>query len=391
MTGTAVPNVQNSMNGVIIRHKEFIGNVQPTTPFTVTAYDLNPGMDTTFPWLSQIAPAFQQYKWRGIIFTYKSTSADLVSGTNPSLGSIIMATDYNAAQMPIRTKREMLNYEFSTTTKPSNSTLHMVECARSQTTNNDLFFTRDGEVPQNQAKSLYDLGTFYIATDGMQSPGDSDAQIGELWVSYEVEFLKPKFSLSTGVEEDIFYFDPLTIISSDPTYAMPGGNLQNATRSGNLGCRLTYVGENLNTLQCIFPKDSSGKSFMIFYACGADTAGTGTGPGVTISTHHLDPTVQNVTTNQYAGHKYPAEFFPDGMVAWTQPPTATKAYGACIAVTVTEYRAADPPYFNIITSGALAVYPVFGSADPESFAMLSVREMSDAAIYNTTNLSSTAQ
>lgn len=261
-----VPYVRNSNGGTIIRHKEYIGDIGPSTLFTVDTFPLNPGMDQTFPWLSQIAMAYTQYKWRGLVFTYKTTSSDLVTSTNPSLGTVMMATDYNAAEEPFIDKRAMASYEFTTSSKPSMSFVHGVECEKRQTAES-MFYTRDGPPKEGGDIRLYDIGSFSIATQGMQAT-DPNATIGELWVAYEVEFFKPRFDIDAGLEWDSHRgqttgITPLALLGTLPISTLAGSNL---------GTTINYAN---NDIHVRFPADSSGKSFLVCYYFLSDTAGTG--------------------------------------------------------------------------------------------------------------------
>lgn len=193
--GMSPPMITNSVsNGaVIVRHREYLTDIFPAADqsFKNLVRDINPGLQNCFPWLAQIAPAFQQYRFRGLVFEYKTTSADLsVTNTNPALGTVIMATQYNALDTQFTNKYEMENWEFSTSCKPSVSCLHPVECAKSQTPVS-LLWVRTGAVPDTGDARLYDLGNFNLATVGV--PGNGAGAIGELWVSYEIEFFKPQF------------------------------------------------------------------------------------------------------------------------------------------------------------------------------------------------------
>lgn len=210
-------------------------------------------MDQTFPWLSQIAMAFTEYKWRGLIFTYKTTSSDLVTSTNPSLGTVMMATDYNAAEEPFSDKRAMNNYEFTTTSKPSISFIHGVETDRNQTAHPTLF-VRDSPPPPNADIRLYDIGQFCIATQGMQTTVP-EATIGELWCSYEIEFLKPRFDVDAGLEFDSY-------LIGGPSTPFPMGQEHLWTYEGNLGGTLKDFGGN--RIRYTFPPDSSDKTFNIY-------------------------------------------------------------------------------------------------------------------------------
>lgn len=188
--GMSPPQVVNSFNkgGFIVRHREYISEVQAHTAFTIAGYPLNPGMAETFPWLAGIAQNFDQYRFRGILFEFKSTSSDAVlsSATSSALGSINMATDYDAVDAAYANKREMLNSLYANSTKPSCNLIHPVECKRAQTPM-QLQYIRNGPFPPNTDARMYDLGNFYVATEGMQADGGI---LGELWVTYEVEFFK---------------------------------------------------------------------------------------------------------------------------------------------------------------------------------------------------------
>lgn len=275
--------IKNSRGGVIVRHKEYIGDIGPSANFVVDTLEINPGMDICFPWLSQIAMAFQEYKWRGLIFTYKAQCSDLVTGTNPGLGTVIMATDYNAVENRFTDKRSMENYEFTTSSRPSASFVHMVETAKNQTAHPTLF-TRDGPPPTGADKRLYDIGAFSIATQGMQAT-DATATIGELWVSYEIEFLKPRFQSDSGIEDTIGSFTATarTECTTGATFAMFGNPTAGAivssaavTYKGDLGVVLSK-GSAGQPARVTFPSDSSGKTFLIQYKiAGTASAGTGT-------------------------------------------------------------------------------------------------------------------
>jgi len=206
--GMSPPYVVNSMNkgSVIIRHREYIGDVKATQVFTVQSFPINPGLASTFPWLSQIAGSFEQFRMRGCLFEFLSTSSDalLSSSTSTALGTVNMATQYDVAHPPFTDKRSMLNHEFSNSSKPSCSFIHPIECKKSRTPVTELY-TRFGSVPAGSDPHLYDLGNFQIATEGMQATG---GVLGELWVTYEVELMKQQFFIESFT--DHWYFSSAT-------------------------------------------------------------------------------------------------------------------------------------------------------------------------------------
>lgn len=197
------PIVQNDGKEFIIRHREYIcdiysgvagGPSNPApSPFKIEEFAINPGLLRTFPWLANVASRFEEYNIQGMLFEYKSMYSDAAVQLGGSLGSVIMATAYNASKPVFASKIEMENYEFAMSAKPSQSMCHPIECARSQTPLNELYVRTDESLPANEDKKTYDLGKFQIASQGIPVTGDA-ASLGELWVTYQIRFLKPRIS-----------------------------------------------------------------------------------------------------------------------------------------------------------------------------------------------------
>lgn len=59
---------------------------------------------------------------------------------------------------------------------------------------------RTGDVPSGGTQQLYDVGLFNYATVGMQSA----YTVGELWVTYDVQFLKPRLRSSYGGYQHLY-------------------------------------------------------------------------------------------------------------------------------------------------------------------------------------------
>nr|QKV51048.1 putative capsid protein [Crucivirus sp.] len=212
------PTVQNSAGGFIVRHREYIGDLNTSQAFTNYSFPLNPGIGAAFPWLSQVAQQFEEWVPRGILFQFKSTSSDAVVSTNANaaLGTVIMATEYNPYNGAFANKQQMENYEWAKSCKPSQSMLHQVECASSKNVQK-AYFVRTGAVATGQDQRLYDLGSFQIASVGMQSNG---AACGELWITYEIELRKPRIQVGESGDLDRGGgFDHFAIFGTTPATA----------------------------------------------------------------------------------------------------------------------------------------------------------------------------
>lgn len=169
-----------------LTNREYLGEVNGSVLYTNASYPINPGMAQTFPWLSQIAPLFQQYEMNGLVFEFVSTSATALNSTNTALGKVILATNYNATEAPFPDQRSALITTYSNYGKPAESLMHPIECKRSHTPI-ELLYVRSGPTDPSTDIRLYDLGNFQIMTEGMQAVAD----IGALWVSYDVTLIKP--------------------------------------------------------------------------------------------------------------------------------------------------------------------------------------------------------
>lgn len=202
LVGGQVPSTFGSRaKSLVVRHVEYIANIvsDATGAFKLQAFDLNPGLNSSFPWLSQIAQGFEEYEWRSMIWAFKSTSGDALNSTNTALGSVLMATEYDSSRPVFQNQQQMANHEFSTTSRQSCSMLHAVECKKSISVLRGHRYVRTGAVPQDDDERFYDHGKFQIASVGNQ-PVTGGAVIGELWVSYEVEFFKPQLLSGLGYE-----------------------------------------------------------------------------------------------------------------------------------------------------------------------------------------------
>jgi hypothetical protein len=185
-----VPQFSTGRQTNIVCHREYLTDIVGTSGFDVKKYPVNPGVSSTFPWLSTLAQNYQEYRIHGIIFEFRSLITDFVTSGAP--GVIVMATNYNADAPLFSSKQEMENSEYAVATKPTLSLIHGLECAAAQTVLPEKYI-RSGDVPVGQDLRMYDLGNVQVATQG------NPAQLlGELWISYCVEFFKPRLPATVG-------------------------------------------------------------------------------------------------------------------------------------------------------------------------------------------------
>ena len=184
----AIPGMHSNGQTVLIRHKEYLGEIRGSQTFAVQRQlDINPGNTQVFPWLSSIAAQFQEYRLKGMVYHYVPSSGNAVSSTNPALGTVMMQTSYRSNDSTPVSKVELLNEYWASESIPSEPFCHPIECDPKENPFN-VQYVRTGSVPTGDSVLLYDLGRTYIATSGQQVDG---AVLGDLWVTYEVELKKP--------------------------------------------------------------------------------------------------------------------------------------------------------------------------------------------------------
>lgn len=226
------------MNCIRVSHKEYLGDIYGTTSYNNIPYALNPGLQSTFPWLSSIASNYEQYYINGMVIQFVSTSAAALNSTNTALGKVVMATEYNAERPTFSTTSEMLNTVYANYGKPAEDLVHAIECAPSQVASK-LYYVRTAGVPTGSDPRLYDLGIFQLATEGMQAA----ANVGGLWITYDVTLCKPilgnslasmDFFSATVASSSSIFSDAVSktiatpiggTLASDGTYLFPRGVL----------------------------------------------------------------------------------------------------------------------------------------------------------------------
>ncbi len=274
MSGGAISQPRFSRQGkaVIFEWDEFLTDVQtgPTlvngqTAFDYNTYNLNPGLRSFAPVLSQMASTFVEYEWDGLTFEFRSTSANALNSTNTALGSVIMSTNYNANAAPYVDKRSQENTDFSISVKPSECAMHAVECKKKLNPLELMYVRNDGVFPTQDLR-FSDLGKFQISTVGMQA---ANVVIGELWIHYRVKLHKPQVNNKT--------FGFAALLQGTVAAASPLGTSAPAINVGSSQLvTIDYANKNL-----ILDKSLIGRCFVIqfqgssaasnFYSFGATT------------------------------------------------------------------------------------------------------------------------
>lgn len=250
-------------DSIRVTKREYITDITTSDDFSLNFFAINPGLSETFPWLASIANNYEQYRWNGLIFEYVSQSAvALSSGTSIQLGTVALASDYNAIDPEYQDLPQMLSTMFSNSGRPSDNIGHAVECAPTDTPNK-LYYVRSGDNPSGTDLRLYDMLSFQIGVKGC--PGDPGVDhIGQLWVTYDVTFFK-------SVQNNQLGFDLNTdaYILVAPSTSAYFGTSRTLKDGSNLGTTLAVASQG----ELAFPPTlQSGYYLLIYAVTGASTA-----------------------------------------------------------------------------------------------------------------------
>lgn len=247
-----VPSMHNATETITVRHREYLldifSNANTAGAYTQSIFPINPGAPGSFDWLSGLATGFQEYHFTGLVFEFVSNSATAIaSGTNTTMGTVMMAFDYTSTGVGFTSKPQLLNEMWSVDGMITDNLLLPIECAPSERTQGQ-YYVRG---PQNNVATYpptggaggaatifdpreYDIGQLIVASSGVQG---TSVQLGEIWVTYEVVLSKPRMSAALGFAIPGLHLRNLVVTpnQNNPLIALNNsqGNLQATTTGFN--------------------------------------------------------------------------------------------------------------------------------------------------------------
>jgi hypothetical protein len=283
---TQMPTMKRGNDFIEIDIHEFICNV--VAPGNINwniqeSFDINVGLATSFPMTSQFAMNAEEYELVQLLAVYVPTSGDITS--TQGLGSVQYATQYDMADNAFGTEQEMLDYEYATVTKPSETMFHPIEC---DPRNNQLarFYSRNGLLPnttstQDPRYNTYDLGRLTIAVSGCSA--SAGVGLGKFFWVGKARLYKPKLYQAIGLDivKDSFDNQTWTVSSNLVTsFGSNSGGPALPTSNSTIGGSL-FAGGNY-----VFPaRYQNSTNTFVFHLYTTSPAGT-TGfnqPNVTVS------------------------------------------------------------------------------------------------------------
>jgi hypothetical protein len=198
--------VKDETGAMIITHQEYIGEVYGNSVdanndpnvFEYSKYILNPGMEKTFPWLSQIAVNYQEYEFKQLVFSYRPSLAD-INSNNGQVGEVLIATNYRATDPSFQTKADIKRYPHHSSSRCLDAQDHGVECDKKKLPlAKNVMYVRNESLSSQENINDYDLGFTQISVHNTPS-SVANAALGSLYVYYQIKLIKPILKSSKGL------------------------------------------------------------------------------------------------------------------------------------------------------------------------------------------------
>jgi hypothetical protein len=273
----SLPSFGTMGGGTRVCHADYITDVIASSTqgaFSATTYSVNPGLSTTFPWIAPFANQFDQYKFHGCVFVFKSLTSEFAAPTSGTtagnLGTVVISSDYDVVDAQYVSKQEAENAEFATSGPTTANLWHPIECKRGLRSQ-ELYYTRSGAISTTgDSLRFYDVCNTQVITVGCPY---ASQYLGELWIIYDVEFFKPQ--LYGGILGKSILSASWALSTSLTSAAMFTGATASATNTTN--------GITLSASTITWPESYAGATWKVTISVlGASTSSV-TGIGRTFS------------------------------------------------------------------------------------------------------------
>lgn len=192
-------HINDETGSLLVTHRERLMDVfaPSNSGFHQDVFTVSPGIEKTFPWLSQIAANYEEYEMVQCVFEYDGHSLVGINDTLEVQGSLIMATQMNVKDKPFRDRHEMERFPHASKCAQHGSMAHGVECDPRKIQGDGHRYIRMGGLTKDEDARDFDHAKFTIGQ--YNTPTElAGKEIGQLFVYYTVKLMKPKISSGRG-------------------------------------------------------------------------------------------------------------------------------------------------------------------------------------------------
>jgi hypothetical protein len=257
------PKITSNGNRTTVTHREYVAEVSSVASgnFAVSSYTINPGLSVSFPWLSQVAPAYESYQFEKLEYVYEPSISASTSGV------VSLAIEYDVSDSDPTSKGDMM----------SNTRAVRAACWQRASYLSNMIdagvmtkrrYTRAGAVPSGKDARAFDLGRLLVGTAGF---GAAVVNSGEIYVDYVISFYTPqkdtpglamahsaKIVSGAGIDKTHTFGTgaatvtgdlPVTATVNDITFTQPGEYIIacSGTGTGMIGPTVTVSGAAATT------------------------------------------------------------------------------------------------------------------------------------------------
>lgn len=241
VTNPSIRNINRS-GDIKVAHREFISDLNGSTGFAVNSFAVNPGLSQVFPWLSSIARRYESYRFEKLKFSYET------GAPTSATGSVLGAIDYDASDPSPQTKVQVMSYRSAVRSPPWSD--FCMESKKEDLDKRSSYFIRKSALSANEDVKLYDVGNFFLCTQGQ---ADS-SNIGELYVEYVISLMTPQLDASEPCK-----FAKFTGTNNSSPFD---------TKSGNLDVTVSSTGSTSSVTTATFNEPFEGYVSILFSGTG---------------------------------------------------------------------------------------------------------------------------
>lgn len=175
------PLIQSTRDSSRIVHRELVASITGSAAFAVPiAMPLNPGLQSSFPWLSTQAQSWETYRFNKLRYCYYTRTGSQIPG------SVMLVPDYDALDTPPVSEQIASSYDDQQENVPWKD----IKCdlrPSSMFSQGPRKFVRSGAPPAGSDLKTYDAGQMFVATvDG------TAVNWGKLFVEYDITLYTPQ-------------------------------------------------------------------------------------------------------------------------------------------------------------------------------------------------------
>jgi hypothetical protein len=174
-----------------LKRREFIADLyaEAGQTYVQTVARINPGLTLWGPWTAGVAQNFEEYRYTSLRVKYLPKSATNITA------DLIFTFVYDAKEEFFGTRAAQLNYAGTVTTN-SWKELTLEFDTRQADKVTPARYVRGSDAPTGTDLRFYDPG-YLVYSVGPNSIATGTSFLGEVWVEYELELMKPRIHEDT--------------------------------------------------------------------------------------------------------------------------------------------------------------------------------------------------